>query len=136
MFRIFCSITTVILSNIVIAGDLTPVVIDLPSNPTNYFEIWGKNKNTCMRSGLVTLLPGTNVGFHSTEDFEEFIIPLEGAGRMETKGGSSIRFQHGQMLHANPNSEHNVFNDSKKIVLRYIYIVANTKCKIKKAGLL
>ncbi|MBI4405904.1 MAG: cupin domain-containing protein [Deltaproteobacteria bacterium] len=112
-------------------GASEPERIVLPTNPQDYFEILSKKNSLCMRSGYVTLQPGQNIGFHDTGDFEELIIPFEGRGEMETKGAGRIAFEKGILIHAFPHAEHNVWNRGKD-VLRYIYVVADTKCGVSR----
>lgn len=102
-------------------------VINIPKDVKDYFRIWGKEHNTCMRSGLVILDPLKDVGEHSTENFEELVIPLEGQGKMLVNKKEYF-FSKNQILHIGPNTKHNVFNISTKHVLKYIYVVADNKC--------
>ena len=102
---------------------LKPLVIDLPLNRDDYFPILDKEKAVTMRSGLVTLKPGEEVGSHNTEDYEECIIILEGKGEIETEGLGRRSIRQGQVAYNPPQTQHNVINTSNAI-LRYIYLVA------------
>ena len=104
-------------------ADRKTQVIPLPENSTDYFQILSPPTTVTIRSGLVTLLPGKNVGRHPTGDFEEVVIPLEGEGEMDVTGKGKTKFHYGQVLYAPPGTEHDVLNTGKK-VLRYIYLVA------------
>ena len=102
---------------------LTPLVIDLPQDSADYFEILGKTKAVTMRSGLVTLQPGQEVGSHNTENYEELIIVLEGSGEVETEGIGRRPIAQGQVAYNPPHTQHNVINTGSAL-MRYIYIVA------------
>jgi len=102
---------------------LKPLVIDLPLDRDDYFQILNKEKAMTMRSGLVALKPGEDVGSHNTEDYEECIIILEGQGEIETEGLGRRSIRQGQVAYNPPQTQHNVINTSDGI-LRYIYLVA------------
>jgi len=104
---------------------LKPLVIDLPLDKTDYFEILGRGDAATMRSGLVTLQPGRDVGSHSTDDYEEILVVLEGSGVIETAGNGRQSIKRGQAAYNPPHTQHNVINTSSGI-LKYIYIVART----------
>lgn len=76
-----------------------------------------------MRSGLVSLKPAESIGVHSTKNYEELIVVLEGKGKVSADGRKSIKIQTGTADYDPPETEHNVVNTGKK-PLRYIYIVA------------
>jgi len=99
-----------------------PFILDLPSCG-EYIEILGKHNAYCMRSGLVTLAPGQDVGMHSTEDFEEMIIVLEGDGELETDSLGRRKIARGQVAYNPPDTRHNVINTGETR-LRYIYVVS------------
>jgi len=106
-------------------SSLTPLVIDLPQGSTDYFEILGKTKAVTMRSGLVILKPGHEVGSHNTENYEELIIVLEGSGEVETEGVGRRPIAKGQVAYNPPHTQHNMINTGSA-AMRYIYIVART----------
>jgi len=98
-------------------------VIDLPLDKPDYFEILHKSNAVRMRSGLVTLKPGENCGAHSTEDYEELLVVLEGVGEVETVGVGRRPIKYGQVAYNPPETEHNVHNTGDE-QLKYIYIVS------------
>jgi quercetin dioxygenase-like cupin family protein len=104
-------------------SSLKPLVIDLPQDSDDYFEILGKTKAVTMRSGLVTLQPGQEVGTHSTDNYEELIVMLEGSGEMEIEGVGRRTIAKGQAAYNPPHTQHNVINTGSAL-MRYIYIVA------------
>jgi quercetin dioxygenase-like cupin family protein len=63
-----------------------PFVKTLALESTDYFEILGKSESIAIRSGMVTLAPGKDVGWHSTEKYEELLIVLDGEGKLLAKG--------------------------------------------------
>jgi quercetin dioxygenase-like cupin family protein len=79
-----------------------------------------------MRSGLVTLAPGKDVGTHSTEDYEEMIIILEGQGELEAEGAGRRAIGAGQVAYNPPDTRHNVINTGDG-PLRYIYVVSKAR---------
>jgi len=94
----------------------------LPRDSAEYFEILGKSDTVSMRSGMVTLAPGQDVGAHSTENYEELLIVLDGAGELNA-AGSAVSIRKGQVAYNQPRTIHNVKNTGT-IPLRYIYVVA------------
>ena len=104
-------------------SSLTPLIIDLPLDKTDYFEILGKTNAVKMRSGLVTLKPDAEVGSHDTEDYEELIVVLEGSGEVETAGVGRRKVTQGQVAYNPPHTQHNVINTGA-MLMRYIYIVS------------
>lgn len=85
----------------------------------------GPPQNQCLRSGLVILLPGSSVGKHNTEDYEEMVIVLEGQGEMLGAEGRIV-INPMQAVYCPPNTEHDVINTGNT-PLRYVYIVTKTK---------
>jgi mannose-6-phosphate isomerase-like protein (cupin superfamily) len=103
-----------------------PFVKVLPVDGRSYFEVLNKEESVCIRSGMVTLTPGKDVGWHSTEKYEELLIILEGQGRLMAKGHPDLEIAKGQIAYNPPNTEHNVLNTGSE-PLRYIYIVTLTE---------
>ncbi len=98
----------------------------LPLDSTEYFQILGENQTKTMRSGLVSLKPGENVGEHSTKGYEEMLIILNGKGVAEIIDMERLNIEKGQIVYIPPNTKHNVFNNSNS-VLQYIYVVAKAE---------
>jgi quercetin dioxygenase-like cupin family protein len=105
-------------------ADHEPVswVRDLPDT-TEYVRLLGAPDSLALHSGLVTLQPGEDCGWHSTENYEEMIIVLEGAGHLESEGIGRRPLRAGQYGYNGPHTRHCVFNTSDRL-MRYIYIVA------------
>ena len=108
-------------------ADHEPVswVRDLPDT-TEYVRLLGAPDSLALHSGLVTLRPGEDCGWHSTENYEEMIIVLEGAGHLESEGIGRRPLGAGQYGYNGPHTRHCVFNTSDR-PMRYIYIVARVE---------
>jgi mannose-6-phosphate isomerase-like protein (cupin superfamily) len=76
-----------------------------------------------MRSGLIQLTPGEDVGLHSTKQDEEMLIILEGQGQVEIEGRVKLKISGGQVAYVPPMTKHNVRNRGTA-PLKYIFIVA------------
>jgi mannose-6-phosphate isomerase-like protein (cupin superfamily) len=105
----------------------SPKIIPVDITVTEYKKLLGGPPETVtMHSGLVTLESGKSVGTHNTENYEEVLIVLEGAGKMVITNGPELSLEVNQMAYCPPRTEHNVWNTGKGL-LRYIYIVANAE---------
>jgi mannose-6-phosphate isomerase-like protein (cupin superfamily) len=102
---------------------ISPLHKILPLDNSSYFEILGKSEAHALRSGFVTLPPGADVGVHSTENYEELIIVLNGRGELEVNGQKMTKIKKGQIAYNPPQTKHNVYNTGKA-PLRYIYVIA------------
>ena len=101
-------------------------VMTLPNDGIRYFEILKPPPSVTMRSGLVTLAAGDEVGAHTTGSNEEILVILEGQGWVETEGLDERSIAAGQIAYIPPETRHNVFNRSDQ-PLRYIFIVARAQ---------
>ena len=99
-----------------------PFVRSLPP-AQEYVHLLDASESVTMRSGLVTLQPGENCGWHSTENYEELVICLEGEGHIESGDTGRRRLVAGQYAYNPPHTRHNVFNTGAQ-PMRYIYVVA------------
>lgn len=81
-----------------------------------------------MRSGLVVLQPSANCGWHSTDDYEEMIICLEGNGAVLSEDQAPRSLAAGQYAYNPPRTRHNVSNVGQER-MRYIYVVSKTPMK-------
>jgi len=99
-------------------------VIPLPNGRESYTQILGgPPENTCLRSGCVILEPGKSVGKHSTNEYEELIVPLEGEGELRVESREPLILSPGHVLYTPPHTTHDVVNTGTQ-ALKYIYIVA------------
>jgi len=100
-----------------------PLVLSLPQEEIPYFEVLKPPRSTVLRSGLVTLRRGCDVGVHSTNGHEEILVVQGGRGEVEMKGHGRRPIREGQVVFIPKGTEHNVFNTGSES-LRYLYIVA------------
>jgi len=105
-----------------------PRTINLESDEeTEHLRILsGPPETITMRSGMVVLQPASSVGMHSTENYEELIIILEGQATILVKARTPVVVESGNAFYCPPDTEHDVFNSGTE-PLRYIYIVAETR---------
>ncbi len=99
-----------------------PFVRSLPE-AQEHAPLLDASESVAMRSGLGTLQPGEDCGWHSTENHEEMVICLAGEGHIESEGTGRQRLAAGQYAYNPPHTRHNVFNTGSQ-PMRYIYIVA------------
>lgn len=105
-------------------------VIDLGSAP--YQRLLESSKETfAIDAGFVTLSPGESVGPHSTKNFEEVIVFLEGSGVAKVEGKEPLPVDARKVIYIPPLRRHDILNTGSD-PLRYIYIV--TEAKEKKDG--
>jgi len=102
-------------------------IIPLDSRGKDYLRVLGGPPETStMRSGLVTLDPMKSVGKHSTENYEELVIILDGLAEIQITGGRTLRLAKGFAAYCPPHTEHDVLNIGND-ALRYIYVVAKAR---------
>ena len=99
-----------------------PFVVTLPSDGSGSLSIMKPPRTSTLRSGLVRLDPGGDVGRHSTAENEEMIVVLEGRGALECEGCSNLDIAGGQIAYVPPRTCHNVCNRGTA-PLAYIYVV-------------
>ena len=110
-----------------VEDSLIPRIIQFAGKEVDYLPILsGPPESVSLRSGLVLLTSGKSVGKHSTENFEELIIVLEGKGQMQITGQNPLEIVSGVAVYCPPETEHNVINTGSE-PLRYLYIVAEVK---------
>lgn len=81
-----------------------------------------KEKAVKMKSGLVVLAPGEEVGEHVTEAREELIIFLKGKAEVFSESEKS-EVEAPAAVYIEPEKKHNVINAGEG-ELRYVYTVA------------
>jgi quercetin dioxygenase-like cupin family protein len=102
---------------------LQPRSIPFPAGGTNYLSLLGGPPDSVsIRSGYVELAPGDSVGLHSTEDYEEMIVPLSGCGQLISPGADPLPITNNFIVYNPPHTPHDVMNTGD-VPLRYIYIV-------------
>jgi mannose-6-phosphate isomerase-like protein (cupin superfamily) len=100
-----------------------PFLFVLPADAVPYTMIMGPPRTHTMRSGLVNLAPGRDVGLHSTEKNEEMLVILEGQGEVELEGFGRMKIAAGRTAYVPPKTRHNVFNTGTG-PLKYIFVVS------------
>ena len=101
-----------------------PKVIRLDSGANDYLTLLdGPPETVTMRSGLVVLEPGKSIGAHSTEEYEEVLVVLEGRGQAVITDGPKLEFEASSVVYCPPHTEHDVTNTGQG-PLRYVYVVA------------
>ncbi|HOX95036.1 MAG TPA: cupin domain-containing protein [Syntrophales bacterium] len=100
-----------------------PFVFVLPADGGPYAEIMKPPRTVTMRSGLVTLAPGKDVGLHSTENNEEMLVILEGHGEVELEGFGRMAIAAGRTAYVPPKTRHNILNKGSG-PLKYVFIVS------------
>jgi len=83
----------------------TPVDLDTKESMR---LLGGSPEKVTMHSGLVVLEPGKSVGKHNTENYEEVLVVLEGAGEMMITGGPTLDLKGGSIGYCPPRTEHDV----------------------------
>lgn len=101
-----------------------PRIINTGTGAQEYVHLLGgPPESVSMRSGAVTLPPGKSVGKHTTDNFEELLVILEGCGVFILNGGRQLEMKINTVLYCPPFTEHDVMNTGAS-PLRYIYVVA------------
>lgn len=75
-----------------------------------------------LKSSKVTLSPGKEIGEHTTNKREEFLIILKGTATL-SKEDKVIELKQGETHYIKENIKHNIKNNSND-VLEYIYVVS------------
>jgi mannose-6-phosphate isomerase-like protein (cupin superfamily) len=79
---------------------------------------------TCgLRCGRVVLKPEETAGEHTTGQYEEVLVILEGKGELWFQDFPSVVAEKGYLLYVPPQAVHDVRNTGT-VELRYLYIVA------------
>jgi quercetin dioxygenase-like cupin family protein len=108
---------------------LSSFTLSLPDDDIGYYKILGLTQSVSMKSGLVCLQPGENVGSHNTCEHEELIIVLSGIGEVEIEGFGRKPVIENSVTYIPPDTQHNVYNANHK-PLRYIYVASGVSEKV------
>jgi len=100
-----------------------PLVIKLESADKYLRLLSGEPQTKGMRSGLVSLKTGEEIGEHSTEDKEEALVILSGEAEVSCAGQPAFSVPAASLVYIPPHTRHNVKNNARE-VLKYVYIVA------------
>ncbi len=96
-----------------------------PDAKEKYKRLFSKKDGSAisLRSGCVILMPGENVGEHSTEAEEEILIILEGKGRLSLNKTAEVDIEKNSAVYIPPRTLHDVKNTAKE-VLKYVFVTA------------
>jgi len=85
-------------------------------------ELLSRPATRTVRVGLTYLMPGQNVGKHTTGQNEEVIVVLKGRGVLRADGGEH-ELSEGYVAYIGPGTEHDIQNTGDG-PMAYIYVVA------------
>ncbi|HVO76253.1 MAG TPA: cupin domain-containing protein [Ignavibacteriaceae bacterium] len=104
-------------------NNAAPFVVSLSKNGSLHSPILDGFKSLRMKSALINLRPGENVGSHNSVNKEELLIVLEGIGEVHAEGLGKQEVKKDSVIYIPPNNQHDVKNTGD-IPLRYIYITS------------
>ena len=90
----------------------------------------GPPQTAGMRVGNVRLKPGDSVGWHSTQQQEEALVILRGAGAANIEGQPDLALSEHQLAYIPPQTKHNVTNTGAQ-EMEYVWIVAPAQDQAK-----
>ena len=95
------------------------------SNRTARFTrlLAGPPQTHSLKSGLVVLQPGENVGEHCTDGKEELVVVLEGVGEFRAEDQEALQLSAGRAVYCAPGTQHDVYNTGSTR-LCYVYVTA------------
>jgi len=103
-----------------------PKILKYNATISEYQELLSGKEDSCsFYSGFVTIAPNVSGELHSTEDYEEVIIVLEGEGEVRIKNGDILRISEGNATYISPEHFHQVFNIGD-VPLKYVYIATKS----------
>lgn len=106
--------------------NLLPFVISLPDCISKCHEILKPTQSVVMKSGLINLQLGEDVGSHNTGKHEELLIILDGVGEVEIEKLGRQKIYKGCVVYIPPATQHNVYCANTE-PLRYLYVVASVE---------
>jgi quercetin dioxygenase-like cupin family protein len=107
-----------------------PLVIALECPGGDCPLLKGAPQTAGMRGGNVRLKPGASVGWHSTEQHEEALVILRGAGAANIEGQPDLALSEHQLAYIPPQTKHNVTNTGAQ-EMEYVWIVAPAQDQAK-----
>jgi quercetin dioxygenase-like cupin family protein len=91
--------------------------------PKDCTLLGGPPQTAGLRSGVVRLPAGDDVGWHTTGEHEEELVILQGTGEAEIEGEPAMLIGDGTIAYIPPQTRHDVKNTGTD-VLEYVYVVA------------
>jgi len=85
----------------------------------------GEKDSVAFYSGFVTLEPNSRGELHSTEEYEEMIIVLQGEGQLNITNQESLKVSFGKVAYVPPHTEHQMKNTGREI-FKYIYVATQS----------
>ena len=89
----------------------------------NYTKLISENISKVFNVGFVTLKPDEEIGTHSTKDYEELIITIEGSPILLIDNSKEIQLHTNTLILIPKFTKHNIINKSNNIA-KYLYIIA------------
>jgi quercetin dioxygenase-like cupin family protein len=112
------------------AADKKPMAMALECAGGDCPLLKGAPQTAGMRGGNVRLKPGASVGWHSTEQNEEALVILRGAGAANIEGQPDLALSEHQLAYIPPQTKHNVTNTGAQ-EMEYVWIVAPAQGQAK-----
>ena len=98
-------------------------LVKLESNEM-YQRLLNRDSDTLgIKCGHIILNPGQNVGEHTTGEYEEVIIVLQGNGETRINHKSILQIDCRAVLYIPPETKHDIKNTGDR-VLEYIFITS------------
>lgn len=99
-----------------------PVVVRIKGKAGFQRLLDPRNASILLKSGSVVLAPGHDIGVHTTEGKEEFIIILKGKARVTAEGFRPVSVARLSCVYIPARTAHNLTNTGSTS-LHYIYVV-------------
>jgi len=106
--------------------DKTPLVIKFTGKEKYQRLLSPEAQTNGLKSGLVNLKPGEEIGEHSTNEREEAIIILNGKAIIYYTDGNHFDAEADSIVYMPPNTRHNIKNVGE-VILSYIFVVTPVK---------
>jgi mannose-6-phosphate isomerase-like protein (cupin superfamily) len=104
-------------------GTPQPQVVALSSDSDGYQSLLKPPATVRFRSGCNNLKPGETVGEHSTSDYEEILVVLDGQAEISLESHPPMAIAARQVAYIPPHTKHDVKNTGI-VPLRFIYVVS------------
>ncbi len=104
-------------------SNLNPTLFYLDNINKNYTKLISNNISKIFNVGLVSLYPNQEIGSHSTKNYEEIIVVLEGNPTILIDDSKEINLLKHSLILIPKFTKHNILNKTNSIA-KYIYIVS------------
>ncbi|MFA5388541.1 MAG: cupin domain-containing protein [Candidatus Omnitrophota bacterium] len=110
-------------------ADLSKVKIIKLVPGSKYQRLFNKDSGTSgIKAGHVILKPGEEIGEHSTNEFEEALVILNGSGRVNIDKKDTAEIEKDMVLYIPPYTLHDVKNTGQG-ALEYVFITSYAEKK-------